>query len=672
MKGFKQIKILAPFLVIAGLLVYLAPRSQKWGYDYKKGSTWHYETLFAPFDIPLLKTEDQILADRKDSTHEPVPYYKFLSEKGSAAEASLQSLDLDEWSGLREALSGALGKVYAKGVLPTEASRYSDELLLYVSRDKKARLYPIVELYTQEAAKTYVLSFVRAACSNAPVDSLLPPAVLSELVRPNLSFDAQTTALMNSYNDDEVSPTAGYIRAGQLIVSEGDVITSEICLALDSFRQEFENNVGYSGNRVFLWLGIILQVLAIMTSLYLLIFFGYRKAFSRYSQLIYLLMVFAIFSSITLIVERVNSEFMLIVPFTLAALYMQSFLKPAKVIPVYIATLLPLLVFCQNGLMFFTMYLLAGLLSFFLYPKFRRGVGQFIMAICVFFMLVVVFAAFKLVGSVSYNWITAVVLLFVGSLLTVAGYPLIFIFERLFGLVSENRLQELTDSSAELLRKLEQKAPGTYQHSLQVNNLACACARVLGANENVVRAGAMYHDIGKMMNPLCFVENESLIIKEDGSSYHGNLLPIESAQDIIKHVTDGMTLAREAHLPKIVYSFIETHHGTSCVSYFYDKFLKMGGDEAMRDNFCYKGRRPHTTEQTILMVCDSVEAASRTLAEYSQESVSSLVEHIVSGKIDQGQFDESEMTIHEIEMMKETITSYILQVHHERIQYPNR
>ena len=668
-----HIKVLIPFLLALGAIVSLAPRAEKWGYDYKKGANWKYETLFAPFDIPILKPDEQLTQEREAVSLDAAPYYNFSFEVGKTAVERAAGMDFGQWSGVKEALLPTLERIYAKGVLPEDAARYGTDVLLYVHKDKTAQICPIVELYTLEAAKTYVSSFVAASCKDAPVDSLLGPEFLAQTVLPNLVFDAQTTALMNSAKGRaDVSPTSGYIPAGQLIVSKGDVITSEVCQKLDSYKAEYEANVGYGGNRLLLWLGNTLLALAIVGALFFALFFNFRKVFVRQSQMLYLLLIFTIFSCLALLVERYMEDYMFLMPFTLGALFLQAFFKPRNVAAVYVAMLLPLLVFCENGVVFFTMYLLAGLFSFYVFPRFKKGVLQFVMAMMVFGILTLVFLGFRLVGAVNYDIVRSIVLLFIGSLLTVAGYPLVYLLERAFSLVSDNRLQELSDSSSELLKKLEQKAPGTFQHCLQVKNIACACARALNANELLVGAGAMYHDIGKMNNPACFVENESLIVKEGEGSYHSTLSPLQSAQDIIKHVQDGMEMAREAHLPRIVAAFIDTHHGNGCMSFFYDKYLKGGGDPSMQAEFCYKGRRPHTAEQTILMVADSVEAASRTLHTYTRESVGALVDSIVDGKIVQGQLAESEMTIREINMMKDIIVSYILQVHHERIKYPNR
>ena len=241
------------------------------------------------------------------------------------------------------------------------------------------------------------------------------------------------------------------------------------------------------------------------------------------------------------------------------------------------------------------------------------------------------------------------------------------LFEKIFMLVSTSKLVELSDTSNKLLRMLADKAPGTFQHSLQVMNLADAVARAIDANVLLVRAGALYHDIGKMANPQCFTENET-----PGVRYHEGLSPKESAQEIIRHVSDGLALADKYGLPSLVREFIATHHGTTCTAYFYNKYLVEGGSEADRGDFCYDGMKPKTKEQVVLMLCDAVEAASRSLKDYTHESISELVERIVGGKMAEGQLDEADISLMEINVVKAEIKSYLQQMYHSRVAYPKR
>jgi putative nucleotidyltransferase with HDIG domain len=252
-------------------------------------------------------------------------------------------------------------------------------------------------------------------------------------------------------------------------------------------------------------------------------------------------------------------------------------------------------------------------------------------------------------------------------MLSVAGYPLIYLFEKIFKLVSNSKLVELSDTSNSLLRQLADKAPGTFQHSLQVMNLADAAARSIDANVPLIRAGALYHDIGKINNPQCFTENET-----PGVNYHAGLSLKESAQEIIRHVSDGLALAEKHGLPDVLKEFIQSHHGTTCTGYFYTRYLNEGGDPDDVQDFYYDGVKPMTKEQVILMICDAVEAASRSLKDYSKESISALVDRIVDGKAADGQLSDSAISLRELNIVKDVIKTYIQQMYHSRVSYPKR
>ena len=327
-----------------------------------------------------------------------------------------------------------------------------------------------------------------------------------------------------------------------------------------------------------------------------------------------------------------------------------------------------MLVFAPNGMELFVMYLVAGAVGMLVFGFFNRGWLQFVTALIVFAVLALVWGAFRLTdGTNELNDYRVVIDMFLGSLMSVAGYPLIFLFEKMFKLVSNTKLVELSDTSNKLLRELADKAPGTFQHSLQVMNLADAAARSIGANVALIRAGALYHDIGKISNPQCFTENEN-----PGVRYHEGLTPKESAQEIIRHVTDGMAMADRYGLPQVLKDFIITHHGTSNTGYFYNQYLNEGGDPEDVADFFYKGSKPSTKEQVILMICDAVEAASRSLKDYSTENIARLVDAIIDGKSSAAQFTEADISLREINTVKEVLKSYLQQMYHSRVAYPKR
>lgn len=657
-------KIIPLGLVFLALVIVM-PRNPKFAYDYKKGKPWKYETLFAKFDFPIYKTDDQIREERGSSAPDYIPYYKYSDDIVNRSLKSAEGLNLGP---LRTAVVADLRDIYDRGVMSDEGVKDSKGDVICIQRDKKAIRHPVTDVYKQADAKAKLLADI-TALTNANVDSIFRVTGIYDLVVPNVIFDQQTTNLVHSESNSNISPTSGYVTAGQLIVSNGEVVTAEIEQMLDSYKRESEANIGYLGPPVMLWLGNFIIALAIVALLYLAIYFGSQSVFEdqRYN---YILVIFALCAICTLVLIRIDEKLLLFFPFTLSALMLQAFMKQRVIIPVYFISLLPLLIFSHDGTSLFVMYLVAGIVAIYVFRYFQRGWKQFVTALITFFVLAIVYLGFRAADLVAGDTWTTLIRIFIGSMLTVAGYPLVYLFERVFNLVSNSRLLELCDTSNPIIRELEQKAPGTFQHSLQVMNMADAAARAVDENPDLVRAGALYHDIGKMNNPLCFVENESLLAKEDSNKYHFGLPPIQSAHDIIKHVADGVEIARKNDLPSVVIDFIRSHHGTTTVKYFYNKFIEQGGDPSRIGEFKYNEMKPETKAQIIVMLCDSLEAASRTLKSYTPEAYSNFVEEIVADKMEEGQFDKADISISELSIVKETLKQYLAQINHERIVYP--
>ena len=660
---------IVPLAVIFLVLVFLMPKNSKFPYDYRKGREWKYETLFAQFDFPIYKTDEQIREERNSSSGSVIPYYRYSEETSAKAISSIERLPLGR---LRNVVMSEVRSIYDKGVMEDSERRHdmaAESEVIYVQKDKRAVKYPASEVYTLSGARNKLLSDL-SGMTDVNVDSLLRRNGVYELIVPNLIYDQQTTELVHEESGGGFSPTSGYVTAGQLIVSEGEIVTAEIEQMLDSYKREFEANVGYLGPPVLIILGNIVIAAALVVLLYFVVRFACRELFSD-SRYPYLLLVYLLFAVLTLLLLRANERLVYAVPYTLSALMLQTFLPPRKVVPLYVAILSPLLLFSHDGAALFMMFLLAGLVVLHLFRYFQQGWRQFIAASITFGVLALLYLGFRGADLVAGNVWSALLSLFVASMLTVAGYPLTYLFEKLFNLVSDSRLVELSDTSNPVIRELEQKAPGTFQHSLQVMNMADFVARAVGENPELVRVGALYHDIGKMNNPLCFVENEFIVPKDDEEhKYHTGLSPVQSAHDIIRHVSDGVDIAKKNRLPRVVVDFIVTHHGTTVVSFFYDKFLKEGGDPSRKSEFTYPGVKPKTRAQIILMLCDSIEAASRTLKTNTPQGYSDFVERIVAGKMAEGQFDDADITISELNTVKETLKQYLAQLNHERVVYP--
>ena len=668
-------RVLVPLVIVFIILTLLFPRTAKFGYDYRKGSPWAYETLIAQFDFPILKTDEQLREERSKNKTSLVPYYRYRQEVVDNSRKAADKLDFGEYPSIRPQIISSLDGIYSNGVVSDEGVKLDrgddpSTAVLYIHKDKRVTKRPVTEVFKESEARARLLSDVSAKNSKINVDSVLRASGAYDLVVPNLEYDSRTTDLVNSENSSRISTTQGFVSAGQLIVSEDEIVTSEIAQMLDSYKVEYENNMGYGGPRILFWLGNALIALVITFLFFLVIYFLNKRIFSDTRRFWYLILVFLIAVIVTLLVNKFAPRFLYMVPFTLTALYVEAFFKNKMNLPVCVISFLPLLIFASNGAVLFVMFTVASVVAVFAFKYFNQGWQQFITALIVFFSLLVTYFGFRLIGMAGDDPYQAVLFMFIGSMLTVAGYPLIYLFEKMFNLLSNSRLRELCDTNNPLLQELEHKAPGTFQHSLQVMNMAYAAARAIDANALLVRAGALYHDIGKMKNPACFIENENL--SPGGSHFHDGLTPKESAVAIINHVSDGVELAKEYKIPDPITEFIRTHHGTSNTGYFYNKYLNEGGDPSDVSCFFYKGRKPQTKEQIILMICDSVEAASRTLKDNSPETFSTFVENIVAGKMNIGQFDEADISLKQLNTVKEVIKGYLSQIYHERVAYPQR
>ncbi len=670
----RRFRAYLPLMALFLVLIFMMPKSPKFSYDYKKGSPWMHETLVAQFDFPVLKTDTQLQEEREKAGSYVIPYYRLDSKISYQNLKEISGLDFGVWPDAKGVVSDALTSIYSKGIISPSAGydnnlqNQSLDALIYVQKDRRAIKMPLSEVITPEEASVFTIDAIRKALPECNADSLYKAVGLTAFIVPNLIFDQQTTDLIQEESYNYISTTSGVIRAGQVIVSEGEIVTAEIEQLLKSYKAEFDMNVGYSDSRLFMWLGNVLIAFCMVIVLFLAICYCNYRIFDEYNKYLYLLLVFTLAAVGSSIVAKTDASLFYLMPFTLISLYLLAFFSKRVVFSVYFISLLPMMIFAPNGVELFMMYLVAGTIAMLVFGYFNRGWLQFVTALIVFAVMTVVWGAFRLIDGVEglkdYRTVLDMAL---GSLLSVAGYPLIFLFEKVFKLVSNSKLAELSDTNNALLRTLADKCPGTFQHALQVMNLADAATRSIGGNVLLVRAGALYHDIGKINNPQCFTENET-----PGVRFHDGLTPKESAQEIIRHVSDGLAMADKHGLPDVIKDFISTHHGTTGTAYFLTQYLNDGGNPDDVSEFYYNGKKPKTKEQVVLMVCDAVEAASRSLKDYSPESISSLVDRIVAGKSKEGQFDNADISLRELSTLKDEIKTYLQQMYHSRVSYPKR
>jgi len=653
------------------------PRTAKFNYDYKKGSPWPYETLISQFDFPILKTEEQMQEEREQAGTLVIPYYKYSAEVTTSVIKNVQGLDMGAYNFMRPAVVTRLSAIYSKGVIsdaPVRAGHGSAQLsenLICVQRDKRASTHPRSEVYRVSDAKDQLVSTLASSYPSVNLDSLFRRSGVYNGIIPNLIYDATLTNLTHVESDDYISPTLGYVKADEKIVSNGEIVTAEIAQVLDSYKEEYNNVFGYGGPRVLLFIGNILIALVLVALLYFCLLYASPTIFDNGKRYFYLLFLYLLAMVITFLLERLAPGVLYLVPYPVLALYLQAFFRNRVVMPVYIILLLPLLIFCGNGTELFVMYLTAGMVTIHTFDSLNKGWLQFLNAAIIFGVEAALFLGFRLIdaGNTSVWWLQ-LLQVFVGAMLTVALYPLVYLFEKMFNLVSITRLIEMADTNNPLLQELSAKAPGTFQHCLQVMNMVDAVGRAVDANVPLLRCGALFHDLGKMQNPLCFIENETS--SPGAAKYHEGKTPKESAQDIIRHVDDGLAIADEHRMPNEIKAFIRSHHGTTAASYFLNQYLNAGGDPEDVEDFYYHGVKPATKEEVILMICDSIEAASRTLKDFSPESFDKFVENIVAGKEKAGQFEDADITLHEMNVIKSMLKTYMQQIYHGRVAYPKR
>lgn len=670
-KYLKNYRIYIPWLIVFAVTLFFFPIEGKFKYNYQTGSPWMYGTLISPIDFPILKTQQELLKEKEEKASMVVPYFNYddnvIAEQDREMRALQGKDSVDDR--ILYAIIGTLNEIYAVGISPLSSDALSNAGTIIVQRDRRASEIPSTEVYTVERAGLYLKWNITSAFPGVNVDSLLSAYNISKYIVPNLVYDQKKTDLLHKEAVDYISPTKGMVYAGQLIVSEGEIVTNEVSQLLDSFRAEYEQAYGYTESQAGLIAGHAVISLLILAALFAIIYFMDITIFTRRNEYNFILVLYLVMFIATVLLRNYDQKYLLMMPYAVFALYLTSFFKTRYVFPLYSVMMLHLLFLSQDGVELYIMNVMAGITILVSYKYFNKGWLQFVNSVCIFFALIITYLGFALSGDGSLSAAFApgdLFMMVANSLFVVVAYPFVFIFERIFSLVSYSRLYDLSDTNSRLLRELSQKAPGTFQHSLQVANLAGEAARAIGADMMLARVGALYHDIGKMKNPQCFIENSAA-----GVDYHKGLSPIESAQEIIRHVDDGVEIARKYRLPDIVTDFIRTHHARTLTYYFYAEYCNGGGDPDNREPFTYHGELPTTKEQVAVMMADSVEAASRSLKSYSAESISEMVDAVTANKLNDSQLINADISIKDIARIKAVFKSRLEQVYHERIAYPS-
>lgn len=650
------------------LIILFLPREKTWNYEFTEGKPWRYEQLTTTWDFAVEKNEETWQHEREEAAAHVAPYYVLDPAVATAVTDSLRRQYSAGWSGimpqrLLNAVTTRLEKVYRDGILST-----ADYDRMHA--DSIARVKVILGINSTEQPLSSLRSvvdayeYVMAADTSAYGTYILRSCNLNDYIKPNLSYEQDKTERARADARDAVIRTKGLVQAGQKVIGAGDIVDADTRLILDSYRRSWIAHEGSAGAGLTL-LGQTLLVVLLIASLIAYLALYRRDYLMNPGAYLFLATQVVIFPVISALVMSRAS--VIIIPFAMAPLMIRVFLDSRTAFITHFIIVLITSIFVPDPYTFILLQFTAGTAAIFSLKELTERSQIFRSALIVLATLCIVWFASQLItvshirligrGMFIHFLTCAVLLLFT--------YPLMYLYEKLFHFTSNVTLVELSNINNQLLRTLSEKAPGTFNHSLQVSNLAAAAAHKLQANAQLVRTAALYHDIGKLENAPFFTENQA------GINPHTCLPYEQSAQIIIDHVTDGLRMADKYHLPESIKHFIRTHHGLSQTKYFYINYCnEHPNEEVDATPFTYPGPLPDSRETAILMMADAVEAASRSLPEYTEESISNLVNRIIDSQAADGAFAQCPLTFSDLLAVKAVFTEKLRTIYHTRIAYP--
>ena len=661
------------FITTVSIIVYFLPKEGKFNYDeFEINTPWKYGLLQASFDFPIYKNEQQVQKEQDSILATYQPYFHLDKETGKNMQKKLKE---DYNKNLRNVLPVAnyiryiertLEDIYNHGIISAEdialINQDSIERIQLIDKnigiEKKAE-----ELYTIKEAYEHLLDVDTAYYDKR----ILQLCNLNNYLTPNLIYDKEKSESSKKDLLSKISWSNGYVLNGQKIVDRGEIINEQTYNILLSLRKEWEERSKSTKETRMTILGQVLFV-----SIFVLFFIIYlelfrKKYYERKGTLTLLFALVVIFPVILSIMVAQNIGSVYIVPFAMIPIIVGIFLDSRTAFVAHIIIILLCSITLRYPYEFIVLQMSAGMAAIYSLRELSQRSQLFRTAVIVFACYALLYFAFALIQDDDLTKLNTRMYIYFGinGILLLFAYPLLFILEKTFGFTSNVTLVELSNINNSLLREMSEIAPGTFQHSLQMANLAAEAANKIGANSQLVRTGALYHDIGKTLNPAFFTENQS------GINPHKSLSYEQSAQVIINHITDGIKLAEKHNLPKVIKDFIRTHHGAGVAKYFYISYKNEHPDEEVDISmFSYPGPNPFTKEQAILMMADAVEAASRSLPEYTEESINGLVEKIVDGQVSDGYFKECPITFKDIALVKALFKEKLKTVYHTRITYP--
>ncbi|MDC7996242.1 HD family phosphohydrolase [Altibacter sp. HG106] len=653
------------------LILYLLPKGGQFKYNFQKGKPWQYENLYAPFSFTIKKDDETLAKEREEIRDNAIPYFEYNSDIPTNAEQqfkkllnatfvdSIYNLSKSEVQRRGEALLTAF---YRQGILD-EVHSYEADRLVYLMKGNEIEEHTFSQFFIKENLKTVIDN--RTGDVSETVQALLR-TIIDRAAVPNVTLNNKLTEEEIAADIEAINPNRGIVERGGRIIAKGEVVEGNKFQILNSLKGEYQSQVWSQSNYSWLIIGYALLIALVFLMLFLFLKKYRSIIYENNTKVTFIFFNIVLMVFLTTMVVKLDAKYVYVVPLCILPLILKAFFDPRLGLFVHVLTLLLLGFMVPNSFEYLFLQIIAGIVTILTISELYKRANLFISVGQITLIYIVGYFAFFIIQEGNINlldWENFGYFVLCG-LATLFAHPLIYLYEKLFGLVSDVSLLELSDTNSKLLKELSNKAPGTFHHSLNVANLAEAAANEIGANAMLVRVGALYHDIGKMLHPTFFTENQvnSINTLEE-------MQPQESAAIIINHVIDGIEIARKNNLPDRVIDFIRTHHGTSLVYFFYKKELDEQG-EVNEDDFRYPGPIPFSKETAILMMADSVEAASKSLKEPSSLKIDRFVEDIIDKQMETGQFLNANITLKEIQVIKKILKKKLNNIYHLRVAYP--
>ncbi len=653
--------------------MFFLPKGGKFKYEFQKGKPWQFENLYAPFDFSIQKTNAEIEKEKQVIESNQLPYYRYDQAEVNRVEEEFEEKFQDIWrqnvlsenqkTRLKYYSKIVLDSVYAKGILQNNGKQIQRNFI-YLVKDNEARKVRVSDFYRVNEI-TSLVSKVLSENNLFEFEKEIQ-ALFFDIISPNVSFDNSLTQKARAEALSKLSYTRGTVDQGRLIIAKGEVVEAENLKILESLKSEYESELWTANNYYYILIGYTVLVALVLIMLFLFLKKYRRTVYENNVKVTFIFFNILLMVFITTMVIKYNDQLVFVVPLCILPLILKTFFDARLGLFVHVLTILILGFVVPNSFEYIFLQIITGIVTILTVSELYKRANLFVSVGQITLIYIVGYLAFHTIheGDLSdIEWYTLGLFLLNG-MITLFVQPLIYIYEKVFGLVSDVSLLELSDTNSKLLKELSNRAPGTFHHSLQVANLAEAAANEIGANAMLVRVGALYHDIGKMNDPTYFTENQVTNVNP-----HDELTPKDSARIIIDHVIKGIEIARKNNVPDRVIDFIRSHHGTTLVFYFYKKQKELE-EEVNEEDFRYPGPLPFSRETAILMMADSVEAASKSLKNPTFLIIDEFVDKIISGQMKANQFLNADITFKEIETIKKIFKQKLINIYHLRVEYP--